>query len=172
VDDAPWAGYGTTDPWGAWRDEDEDVAVAAYAKERTGTPPLEASIRSWTHVDENGLLQGNGRLHTCWHCGNKGHMRSTCPVAHRPRSYHGGQKRGKRCTHHKSHKPVRRARVERDYLTARDAAEQAWIHYRRVWNAMRRNEAHSRREYIRVSNRLVVTEVAFDTARAKYMPGA
>jgi hypothetical protein len=172
VDDRPWANYGTTDPWGAWRDEDEARVVAEYTKERASTPPLEASVRPWTYADEEGLLQGVGRLHTCWHCGNKGHMRSTCPVSHRPRSYHGGRKHGSRCTHHKSHKPVCRARVEREYMMARDAAEQAWIHYRRVWNAMRRNEEHSHREYIRVSNRLVVTEVAFDVARAKYMPTA
>jgi hypothetical protein len=172
VDDMPWASYGTTDPWDAWRDEDEARVVEEYAKERTGTPPLEALIRPWTYADKNGLLQGVGRAHTCWHCGDKGHTRSTCPVAHRPRSYHGGQKRSARCTHDRSHKPVCRARVEREYLAARDAAEQAWIHYRCVWNAMRRNEAHSQREYICVSNHLVVTEVAFDAARAKYMPGA
>jgi hypothetical protein len=172
VDNAPWAAYGTTDPWGAWRDEDEARVVAEYTKERAVTPPLEASVRPWTYADEEGLLQGIGRLHTCWHCGNQGHMRSTCPVSHCPRSYRGGRKRGSRCAHHKSHEPVCRARVEREYVAARDAAEQAWIHYRRVWNAMRRNEAHSHREYIRVSNRLVVTEVAFDVAQAKYMPGA
>jgi hypothetical protein len=172
VDDKPWANHGTTDPWGAWRDEDEARVVAEYAKERAVTPPLEASIRPWTRTDENGLLQGIGQLHTCWHCGNKGHMRSTCPVSHRPRSYHGGRKRAHRCEHSKTHRPVCRARLEREYLAARDAAEQAWIHYRRVWNAMRRNEEHSKREYIRVSNRLVITETTFDKARAKYMPTA
>jgi hypothetical protein len=172
VDDAPWAGYGTTDPWGAWRDEDKRRATAEYAKEHADTPPLEATIRPWTYADKDGLLKGVGYLHTCWHCGDKGHVRSTCPVAHHPRSYHGGRKRGSRCTHHKSHRPLCRVRVEREYFTARDAAEQAWIHYRRVWNAMRRNEAHSHRKYVRVSNRLVVTEVAFDDARAKYMPAA
>jgi hypothetical protein len=172
VDDKPWANHGTTDPWGAWHDEDEARVVAEYAKERAGTPPLEASIRPWTRTDENGLLQGIGQLHTCWHCGGKGHMRSTCPVSHRPRSYHGGRKRAHRCEHSKTHRPVCRARLEHEYLAACDAAEQAWIHYRRVWNAMRRNEEHSKREYIRVSNRLVVTETTFDKARAKYMPTA
>jgi hypothetical protein len=170
VDDAPWASYGTTDPWGAWRDEDEARVVAEYAKERAPTPPLEATIRPWTYADQNGLLQGVGRLHKCWHCGGKGHMRSSCPVAHRPRSHHGGRKRAHRCGHGKPHQPV--CRVEREYLAARDAAEQAWIHYRRVWNAMRRNEVNIYSDYVRVSNRLVAIEEAFDVARAKYMPTA
>jgi hypothetical protein len=173
VDDAPWAGYGTTDDgWGPWRDEDEAQALAKYAKERADTPPLEATVRPWTYADENGLLQGVGRLHTCWHCGGKGHMRSTCPVAHRPRSHHGGRKRDHRCTHKKSHKPVCRPRAEREYLAACDAAKQGWIHYRRTWNAMRRNEKNAYLDYVQVSNRLVDIEEAFDVARAKYMPRA